>query len=109
MDDVGSSGGAEIASHMAKYEPIKRSLAIIESNVQEVNALKAKNKTTANEKARKGRVAADAQPQLSRSQANCCATAAALACRLRRCAVASLTCDASLFYPVVLRFVGVQR
>lgn len=53
FDDVSSGGGAEIASHMAKYEPIKRALATIEANVGQVNALKAKNKTTANERARK--------------------------------------------------------
>jgi len=55
-DDVSagpSSGGAEIAQHMARYEPIKRALALIESHVTEVNALKAKNKTTATEKQRK--------------------------------------------------------
>lgn len=52
-DDVRPGGGAEIASHMAKYEPIKRSLTIIEGNVHEVNALKGKSKTTANDRARK--------------------------------------------------------
>jgi t-SNARE complex subunit (syntaxin) len=47
------SGGADIAAHMAKYEPIKKALTIIEANVVDVNTLKGKNKTTANEKARK--------------------------------------------------------
>ena len=46
-------GGAEIAAHMARYDPIKKSLATIEANVVEVNNLKAKNKTTATEKQRK--------------------------------------------------------
>jgi len=53
-DNVSSGGGgAEIAAHMARYDPIKKSLATIESNVVEVNNLKAKNKTTATEKQRK--------------------------------------------------------
>jgi len=53
-DAVASSGGgADIAAHMARYEPIKKALSIIESNVSEVNALKARNKTTATEKQRK--------------------------------------------------------
>jgi t-SNARE complex subunit (syntaxin) len=55
-DDVSaapSSGGAEIKAHMELYAPIKASLAIIEQNVVQVNALKSKNKTTATEKQRK--------------------------------------------------------
>jgi len=53
-DAVASSGGgADIAAHMARYEPIKKALSIIEANVSEVNALKARNKTTATEKQRK--------------------------------------------------------
>jgi len=53
-DDVQpGGGGAEIAAHMQRYEPIKRALTTIEENVTSVNALKAKNKTTATEKQRK--------------------------------------------------------
>jgi len=43
---------AEIADHMARYEPIKKGLDLIKRNVAEIEKLKAKNKTTANEKAR---------------------------------------------------------
>lgn len=53
-DESSHQGGAEIAAHMARYEPIKKALIIIEGNVTEVNALKAKNKNTATEKQRKG-------------------------------------------------------
>jgi len=53
-DDTQPGGGAEIAAHMQRYDPIKRALTTIEENVGEVNALKAKNKTTATEKQRKG-------------------------------------------------------
>jgi len=50
---AGSSGGVDIAAHMAKYDPIKKSLLIIEGNTQEVHALKAKQKNTTSERARK--------------------------------------------------------
>lgn len=49
----GGSGGADIADHMKRYEPIKKGLEVIKGNVIAVEKLKAKNKTTANEKARK--------------------------------------------------------
>ena len=48
-----AGGGADIAAHMARYDPIKRSLLIIEGNVTEVHNLQAKNKNTTTEKQRK--------------------------------------------------------
>lgn len=55
-DDEGSgvtAGGAEIAEHMRRYDPIKESLEIIQNNVAELNKLKAKSRTTANDRDRK--------------------------------------------------------
>lgn len=48
-----TSGSADIASHMRLYDPVKKGLEVIKTNVAAVEKLKAKNKTTANEKARK--------------------------------------------------------
>jgi len=44
---------AEIAEHMKLYEPIKQGLDLIKANVAKVEKLKAKDRTTANEKSRK--------------------------------------------------------
>jgi len=52
VNDDRTSKTAEIADHMARYEPIKKGLDLIKRNVAEIEKLKAKNKTTANEKAR---------------------------------------------------------
>jgi len=43
----------EIAEHMKLYDPIKQGLDLIKANVSKVEKLKAKDRTTANEKARK--------------------------------------------------------
>jgi len=43
----------EIAEHMKQYEQIKRGLDLIKANVAKVEKLKAKDRTTANEKSRK--------------------------------------------------------
>lgn len=48
-----AGGGADIAAHMSRYDPIKKSLLIIEGNVSEVHNLQAKNKNTTTEKQRK--------------------------------------------------------
>ena len=48
-----SSASADVVEHMKLYDPIKRGLDIIKANSAQVEKLKAKNKTTANEKARK--------------------------------------------------------
>jgi len=48
-----SSGNQEIADHMKLYEPIKQGLELIRANVDKIGALKDKEKTIANEKARK--------------------------------------------------------
>jgi len=44
----------DIAEHMKLYEPIKQGLDLIKANVSKVEKLKAKDRTTANEKSRKG-------------------------------------------------------
>lgn len=58
VDDDGtlkaeSAGNAEIAEHMQLYEPIKRELLKIQQNVGDIEKLKDKDRTVANEKERK--------------------------------------------------------
>lgn len=53
VEKKGSSGNQEIADHMKLYEPIKQGLELIRANVDKIGALKDKEKTIANEKARK--------------------------------------------------------
>ena len=53
VDKKGSQGAQDIADHMKLYEPIKRGLEIIRTNVDKIGALKDKEKTVATEKARK--------------------------------------------------------
>jgi t-SNARE complex subunit (syntaxin) len=43
----------ETQEHMKRYEPIKKGLALIKDNVEKINKLKQKDRTTANEKTRK--------------------------------------------------------
>lgn len=58
VDDDGtliaeSAGNAEIAEHMQLYEPIKKELLKIQQNVRDIEKLKDKDRTVANEKERK--------------------------------------------------------
>jgi syntaxin 1B/2/3 len=48
-----TAGSQDIAEHMKLYEPIKRGLELIRANVDKIEKLKDKDKTVANEKARK--------------------------------------------------------
>ena len=52
-DGASAASEADIAEHMKRYETIKRGLSLIKRNVAAVEKLKARNKQTANEKARK--------------------------------------------------------
>jgi t-SNARE complex subunit (syntaxin) len=47
------AGNQEIAEHMKLYEPIKRGLELIRTNIDKIEKLKDKDKTVANEKGRK--------------------------------------------------------
>jgi len=51
--DSDTSVSPEILAYMQLYEPIKRGLTVITDNVDKINKLKQKDRTTANEKARK--------------------------------------------------------
>jgi len=53
MVEKKSAGNQEIGDHMKLYEPIKEGLELIRANVEKIGQLKDKDKTIANEKARK--------------------------------------------------------
>jgi len=52
-DDKQHGTSAEIQEHMKLYDPIRKGLHLIQENVEKINKLKQKDRTTANEKARK--------------------------------------------------------
>jgi len=53
VDKKTSAGNQQIADHMKLYEPIKRGLELIRTNVQKIEKLKDRDKTLTTDKARK--------------------------------------------------------